>query len=190
MSIWDDPELKMNDDFVKLENVGDTVSGTIQSIRPHRFDDGSVAVQIIFIDDRDGGERTWSAGQVQAKKRLAEIRPEVGWKFRARLDSIEKRAGGKTLKHIDVQAKPGDTAPPPQVHTGATPPSNVTAAGPPHPGPTTRGGSCPPGIEPDTWAVMTPAQQQQMRQALGLTTDQPAGPPPASSPSFFDEPPF
>lgn len=175
MSVWDDPELKMNDDFVKLENVGDEIRGTIVNLRPHRFEDGSVAVQIIFTDARDGQERTWSAGQVQAKKRLAEIRPEVGWEFRARLDSIEKRAGGKTLKHIDVQARPGNGAPP-----AAPAQESFTASAT-----SSQAFAAPTGIDPATWSAMSPDQRTQMLQALGLQAPQaaPAG-------AFTDEPPF
>lgn len=104
---------------------------------------------------------------------------------------IQPPPDGPKPRAVAAAPAPGPAAAPvePQVHTGATPPSNVTAAGPSHPGPTTGGGR-PAGIDPAAWAAMNPAQQQQMRQALGLTTDQPAGPPPASSPSLSDEPPF
>lgn len=116
MSIWDDPELREGGDFVKLENIGDEISGVISALRAHRFNDGSVAPQVIFIDDRDGETRTWTAGQVQSKKKLAELRPDEGDWFKAKLAQIEKRAEGKTLKHIELVVnrggKPGNqTAP-------------------------------------------------------------------------------
>jgi hypothetical protein len=107
MSVWDDPELRAGGEFVKLENKGDKISGLITAIRSHRFDDGSVVPQVLFVDDETGEERTWTAGQIQAKRKLAEQRPEAGDWFSAELTDVEKRSGGKTLKHIDVQVKRG-----------------------------------------------------------------------------------
>lgn len=111
MSIWDDPELKVNDDYVKFENVGDAASGLIISIRAHRFDDGKVVPQILIRDDADGEERTITAGQVRLKAELAEKRPEAGDHIRIALSSIEKRQGGKTLKHFDVAVTRGSSTP-------------------------------------------------------------------------------
>ena len=47
MSIWDDPELQISDDYVKFENPGDTITGTITAIRIHRFDDKAVPQVIV-----------------------------------------------------------------------------------------------------------------------------------------------
>jgi hypothetical protein len=107
MSVWDDPELRAGGEFVKLENKGDKISGLVTAIRSHRFDDGGVVPQVLFVDDETGEERTWTAGQIQAKRKLAEQRPEAGDWFSAELTDVEKRSGGKTLKHIDVQVKRG-----------------------------------------------------------------------------------
>lgn len=101
MSIWDDPELRMSSDYVSFENVGDTVSGTVINVRAHRFDDGKVVPQLML--DVDGEERTVTAGQVRLKAALAEKRPEPGDAITITLTEIEKRAGGKTLKHFDVK---------------------------------------------------------------------------------------
>lgn len=109
MSIWDDPEIKSGGEFVSFENVGDTVSGTITAVRTHRFDDGKVVPQILLATD-DGEERTLTAGQVRLKASLAEQRPEAGDHLKVTLSQIEKRAGGKTLKHFDVEVKRGDGA--------------------------------------------------------------------------------
>jgi hypothetical protein len=77
-SVWDDPDLRAGGEFVKLDNKGDKISGLINAIRSHRFDDGGVAPQILFVD-------------------------------------VEKRAGGKTLKHIEIVVnrggKPAQTSP-------------------------------------------------------------------------------
>lgn len=113
-SIWDDPEVKSGGEFVKFENVGDEVEGVITAIRAHRWDDGSVCPQINLTLD-DGEDRTLTAGQVRLKAALVEKRPEVGDRIKVKHTSVEKRAGGKTLKHFDVavtKGKPAEDAPP------------------------------------------------------------------------------
>lgn len=129
-SVWDDPELKVNDDYVKFETVGDTVTGSILSVRAHRFDDGKVVPQILITDAADGEERTITAGQVRLKALLAEQRPEVGDTITVTLTNIEKRAGGKTLKHFDVQVQRAGTqaaaAPAPVAPALALDPSALT----------------------------------------------------------------
>jgi hypothetical protein len=102
MSIWDDPELREGGEFAKLENKGDKISGLITAIRSHKFEDGKVVPQVLFTDDNTG-----TAGQVQAKAKLAQLRPEAGDWFSAELADVEKRAGGKTLKHIEVVVNRG-----------------------------------------------------------------------------------
>jgi hypothetical protein len=110
MSIWDDPEIKSAGNFVKFENVGDAVSGTITAITRATFaDTGTVAPQLILHCD-DGEERTLTAGQTRLKIALVEARPEVGDHLKVTLTQIEKRGGGKTLKHFDVQHTRGDAA--------------------------------------------------------------------------------
>lgn len=99
-SIWDDADLKTNDDYVKFDNVGDGVTGKIISIRKHTFDDGKVVPQILL--DVAGEEKTLTAGQIQLKAKLAELRPGVGDVLSVALSDIEKRSGGKTLKHFTV----------------------------------------------------------------------------------------
>lgn len=101
MSIWDDPDLKVNSDYIKFETPGDTTSGTIVAIRAHKFDDGNVVPQIIL--DTADGEKTVTAGQMQLKALLAEKRPNVGDEITITFTEVEKRAGGKTLKKFDVQ---------------------------------------------------------------------------------------
>lgn len=105
MSIWDNPEIRTGGDYVKFDAEGDSVAGEITGITVHTFDDGKV-VPKLFIETADG-ERVLTAGQVQLKSKLAEMRPEVGDKIAVVLKTIEKRAGGKTLKHFDVQVKRG-----------------------------------------------------------------------------------
>ena len=109
-SVWDDPDLRVGGDFIKFENVGDTVSGTVNAVRAHRFDDGSVAPQILLTTD-DGEERTVTAGQVRLKAELATQRPEPGDHVTIKFTEVEKRSGGKTLKHFSVEVNRGGGQP-------------------------------------------------------------------------------
>lgn len=109
MSIWDDPDLQAGGEFISFDNIGDTVSGTINAIRTHRFDDGKVVPQILLTTD-SGEERTLTAGQVRLKAELAEKRPEAGDHLKVTLSDIEKRSGGKTLKHFTVEVNRGGNA--------------------------------------------------------------------------------
>jgi hypothetical protein len=102
MSIWDDPELRAGGDFFNFNEAGDTISGTIQAIRVQRWPDGKVDPQLLLTTDA-GEEKTVTAGQVRLKAALAEQRPEAGDHITLTLTQIEKRTGGKTLKHFDVQ---------------------------------------------------------------------------------------
>ena len=43
--------MRVGGDFIKFDTVGDTASGTITAVRAHRFDDGSVAPQILITTD-------------------------------------------------------------------------------------------------------------------------------------------
>ena len=103
MSLWDDPSMKVGGDYVKFEAVGDSVAGTLISVGAHKWEDGSVSPKLLI--DTGEGEKTVTAGQIRLKAALAEARPEAGDKIKITLTQIEKRQGGKTLKHFDVQVK-------------------------------------------------------------------------------------
>ena len=106
MSIWDDPEVAPSSNFVKFDNAGDKVAGTITAIGKRRFDDGSVAPELRITTDA-GDEVTLTAGQIRLKMALADQRPEVGDHLTVIFERAEKRAGGKTLKHFDVKVARG-----------------------------------------------------------------------------------
>jgi hypothetical protein len=108
---WSDPEMFQSGDFIKFNDVGDSVTGTITAVRKHMFEDGKVVPQI-ELDTADG-PKTLTAGQVRLKAALAEKRPGVGDLLTVTLTGIEKRAGGKTLKHFDVTVGPVTAAPAP-----------------------------------------------------------------------------
>lgn len=108
--IWDDPELRVTDDYVKFENVGDSVTGKVLAISVHRWDDGSTCPQLLL--EVDGEETNLTAGQTRLKRALSEQRPQVGDVITATFTEEEKRPGGKTLKHFDLQVvRGGGTAP-------------------------------------------------------------------------------
>lgn len=131
-SIWDNPELRVGGEFVRFDNVGDSVSGTISAIRAHKFDDGSVAPQILLVTD-DGDERTVTAGQIRLKTALAEQRPEAGDHIAITYTQQEKRAGGKTLKHFEVVVKRGDGTVPAATETPSTTPATTPSTPTPDP---------------------------------------------------------
>ena len=94
MSVWDDPEMRVDSDYAKFEMIGDYISGVITGVYAHKFDDGKVVPKIII--DTGDGEVTLTAGQVRLKAELSAKRPEVGDMLTVKLIDIEKRAGGKT----------------------------------------------------------------------------------------------
>lgn len=149
MSVWDDPEIREGGEFVRFDQVGDTVSGTITAIRTHRFDDGKVVPQILLTTD-DGEERTMTAGQIRLKTALAEQRPEAGDHLTVTFTQNEKRAGGKTLKHFEVKVRRGG-APAPA-------PTPVAAPAPAAPGELQR----PASVDPSVWALLGPEQKEKI----------------------------
>jgi hypothetical protein len=108
MSVWDDPEMRIASDYAKFEVIGDYISGVVTGVFAHRFDDGKVVPKIML--DTGDGEVALTAGQVRLKAELSEKRPEVGDMLTVKLIDIEKRAGGKTLKHFDVAVIKGVAA--------------------------------------------------------------------------------
>lgn len=118
---WDDPEIAPSSNFVKFSEVGDGVSGRITAIGKHRFDDGTPVPQLSMTTD-SGEDVTLTAGQTRLKAALAEQRPRVGDHLAVRLSAIEKRAGGKTLKHFEVKVTRGQSAPAGGTATTTAPP--------------------------------------------------------------------
>lgn len=96
MSFWDLPDMQANDEYVRFENVGDTVAGTLMGLSVRTFDDGKKAAQLVL--DTDRGIRTLTASQTQLARLLRTHRPELGDKVSVRFDSVEKMTGGRTRK--------------------------------------------------------------------------------------------
>ena len=109
MSVWDSISIDTGD-YVSFVNVGDSVTGVITAISTKTWDDGKTDPQLTIRTD--DGEKTLTAGQVRLKAALIEQRPEVGDSIWIKLSQIEKRAGGKTLKHFDVSVQPKGSAAP------------------------------------------------------------------------------
>lgn len=177
MSIWDDPDLAPGGDFVSFEHIGDTIAGVITTQRIQTFDDGKRAPQLLLVAD-DGESRTVTAGQALLKERLRDLRPSDGDHIRITYVADEKRPGGKTLKHWDVQltrgtgapAIPGaPVAPPSWAAPPVAPPAPpapvyappVAAQPPAPPAPT-------PAVDPAAAAAALAALTPAQRAALGL----------------------
>lgn len=118
-SIWDSPDMRVGGDFMSFDKVGDSIAGTINAVRAHRFTDGSVAPQLLLTTD-DGDEKTVTCGAIRLKIRVAELRPEPGDHVSIRLESEEPRGGGKTLRHWDVTVTRAGATPPAQAQAPTT----------------------------------------------------------------------
>lgn len=102
---WDNPAIAVNTDYVKFENVGDTVTGAIIDLGVQQWQDGSMSPKLTLRTTE--GDRVLTASQVQLKSKLSELRPNVGDTIKVTLAGVEKLAGGKTLKKFDVNVKRG-----------------------------------------------------------------------------------
>lgn len=107
MSIWDDPAIAANSDYIKFENTGDTVTGVIVDIGIQTWQDGSKSPKLVLRTAT--GDRVLTASQVQLKNKMAELRPNIGDTIKVTLVGVEKLNGGKTMKKFDVVVKPGKT---------------------------------------------------------------------------------
>jgi hypothetical protein len=193
MSIWDDPALQAppEADYVRLDKVGDGFDGRVIAVTKQTFDDGSAAPQVTFLDDSDGETRNWTAGQIDSKRKLAELRPEAG-------DHISVRFTGTSgkFKHITITVNARNyqqpTAPAESFARNttvpATPPRGAAEAtvvqlptyqpAPPpvyatngngyvtDPGPTNTADAPPAGVDPSVWARMDDGQRRQLLQVF------------------------
>jgi len=109
-SVWDDPDLRAGGDYFSFNKVGDNISGKINAVRSHRFADGTVAPQLFLTTD-SGEEKTVTCGAVRLKMELLDLRPDAGDHISITLAQEEKRGGGKTLRHWDVNVTKGGSKP-------------------------------------------------------------------------------
>lgn len=143
-NIWDDPELGGDEvNYLKLDKVGDGVQGVITVIDTKTWDDGKRCPQLTIMPPGATEPVVWTAGQMQAVRQLKDLRPSVGDLIKVRLDDVEKRPGGKTLKHISVDVTPAGTP----TASASAPAAGATADG------------VPAGLDPVAWAAL-PAEQR------------------------------
>jgi hypothetical protein len=94
-------------DFVKFENVGDTVTGILKEVREGRDFNGNPC-PLLVIEVESGDEKTLTAGQVLLKQALAEQRPQAGDKIRITYSGIgEAKPGKAPAKQFIVQVLKG-----------------------------------------------------------------------------------
>lgn len=102
MGFWDEYAPSGESDYITFDHPGDTVTGTITELRKHTWNDGSSSPQIVLLLD-SGATKTVTAGQVRLRTKLAELNPQIGDVLTITHTEVERRPGGKTLKHFDVK---------------------------------------------------------------------------------------
>lgn len=85
----------------KFENEGDRISGTVVSIRVATMPDGSRYPSLTL--NTANGQFEVLASQTQLLKLLATNQPKVGDSITIVYTTLEKIAGGKTMKHFTVE---------------------------------------------------------------------------------------
>jgi hypothetical protein len=95
-------------DYVKFDEVGDSVTGIIKEIREGRDFNGNPCPLITLEVSEEGDEKTLTAGQVLLKAALAEKAPQVGDKIRITYSGVgEAKPGKAPAKVFTVDVKPG-----------------------------------------------------------------------------------
>lgn len=98
-------------EFVKFEQIGDTVEGDIVAIRTHTFDKDKGEVVLLDLDAGGPDTVTLAIDKVDLRIKVSEIEPQVGDKLGVRFTGTEKTPNG-TKKVFAVKHKAG-TPPPP-----------------------------------------------------------------------------
>lgn len=198
MSIWDDPALQAPPEpaYVRLDKIGDGWDGRVVNVTKETFDDGGIAPQITYIDDVDGEQKSYTAGQTDAKRKLAELRPGTGDHMSVRLVGfsgkfkhvdvkVNARAGQQPASNGNGQQPAPTTASAPQATIHQLPtyqpqqapiqqpayqtaPPPVYATNAPAPAPAAPAEpACPPGFDPATWSRMDPTQRASVLAVMG-----------------------
>lgn len=132
---WDD---FANGDFIKFENVGDSVAGEVRSLTVGQDFNGAPCPKILIATD-EGDERTVTAGQKVLQSRLAEVRPQVGEKVAIVYSGVGDAKPGKApakLFTVQVRAVDGSLRQAPEAEaTTATAPAPAAVPAPPVPQP-------------------------------------------------------
>lgn len=94
-------------DFVKFENVGDTIIGVIKEVREGSDFNKNPCPELV-LEDENGEEKTVTAAQVRLKAALAEKRPKQGDKVRIVYSGVGEASPGKAPpKEFTVDVKEG-----------------------------------------------------------------------------------
>ena len=115
---WDNPALSTGE-YVKFVEVGDKIVGKIVARGMHTFPDGKECRKLTILEDGETEPRILTVGQVKLEAELKKLRPSVGDRIAIVFRELEKRDGGKTMKHFDVEVGPSTTP--------AAPPAGVPA---------------------------------------------------------------
>lgn len=94
MGFWDDPALKpAGGDYVKFENPGDSVAGTIINLGVKTWQDGDKSARIT-LDLDSGGTCILTASNAHLQRLLWSAKPQLGDHIMVRFDGEEKAGGG------------------------------------------------------------------------------------------------
>jgi len=107
-NFWNDPQIlsaAVSGNYMKFSSPGDRVKGTIGVLGKHTWDDGSVAIQIRFVEP---DVPTVTASQVMLQKGLFALKPLAGDALDVELTDVERLPGGKTLKRFRITVTRAD----------------------------------------------------------------------------------
>ena len=95
-------------DYVRFENPGDQVVGTIKEIREGSDFNGNPCPELILEVGDDADEITLTVGWAMLKRLLAEQRPQVGQRIRVTYTGDERTEKGGTMKVFTLDVKDGE----------------------------------------------------------------------------------
>lgn len=108
MTTFDYKKYAEGGDFVKFDEVGDAVIGTVKEVREGRDYNGNPCPELVLEVSDDGDEKTVTAGQALLKAALAESAPAVGDRIRITYSgNSQGKPGRNPAKQFTVDVKPG-----------------------------------------------------------------------------------
>jgi len=100
---WD----QFDSDWVKFDEVGDKVAGTIMAIRVGKDFKGAPCPELVIRTDN--GDKTVTAGQAKLKPELARLKPQVGDRIAIVYSANgDAKPGQAPAKLFDVQVQRAD----------------------------------------------------------------------------------
>lgn len=102
---WD----QFDSDFIKFDEVGDNVAGTIMAIRVGKDFKGNLCPELQIRTEN--GDKVVTAGQAKLKPELARLKPQVGDRIAIVFSGVgDAKPGQAPAKLFDVQVQKADTA--------------------------------------------------------------------------------